>query len=106
MPRRDITHLALEARHLHYLQHLLRKHVPNAEVWAYGSRVRGGWHEGSDLDLVLRNRADLSQSLDGVADLREALSNSTLPLLVDVLDWAQIPEAMRTNILTNYVVVT
>lgn len=33
---------------------LLGQHVPQAEVWAYGSRVNGGAHEGSDLDLVLR----------------------------------------------------
>ena len=35
---------------------LLREHVPNAEVWAYGrSRVNGRCHSGSDLDLVLRS---------------------------------------------------
>ena len=35
---------------------MLREHVPNAEVWAYGrSRVNGRCHSGSDLDLVLRS---------------------------------------------------
>ena len=38
------------------LEALLREHVPNAEVWAYGrSRVNGRCHSGSDLDLVLRS---------------------------------------------------
>ena len=35
---------------------LLREHVPNAVVWAYGrSRVNGRCHSGSDLDLAPRS---------------------------------------------------
>ena len=38
------------------LEALLREHVPNAEVWAYGrSRVNGRCHSGSDLNLVVRS---------------------------------------------------
>ena len=38
------------------LEALLREHVPNAEVWAYGrSRVNGRGHSGSDLNLVVRS---------------------------------------------------
>ena len=36
------------------LEEILREHVPGVEVWAYGSRVSGHSHGGSDLDLVLR----------------------------------------------------
>ena len=36
------------------LEGILREHVPGVEVWAYGSRVSGHSHGGSDLDLVLR----------------------------------------------------
>lgn len=54
MPKLDLTHLMLPSKHLHTLQTLLAQYVPQAEVWAYGSRVTGGAHEGSDLDVVLR----------------------------------------------------
>ena len=38
------------------LEAMLREHVPNAGVRAYGrSRVNGRCHSGSDLDLALRN---------------------------------------------------
>lgn len=77
---------------------LLRTHAPQAEVWAYGSRVSGGSHATSDLDLVLRNPADLAAPQAGWLALREALSESNLPILVDVLDWARIPEAFRREI--------
>ena len=65
--------LFLSNKHLDILQDLLKKYVPNAEVWAYGSRVTGYAHEGSDLDLVLRNRADLSKNIDGWSDLIEGI---------------------------------
>ena len=44
----------LSGRHRRALEALLREHLPDVEVWAYGSRVNGLGHEGSDLDLVLR----------------------------------------------------
>ena len=47
--------LRLYPRHRLLLEALLQKHVPNVEVWAYGSRVNGTAHEASDLDLVLRS---------------------------------------------------
>ena len=36
------------------LEALPHQHVPNAEVWAYGSPVNGRSHYHSDLDLVSR----------------------------------------------------
>ena len=32
---------------------LLQQHIPEAGVWAYGSRVRGDHYPASDLDLVV-----------------------------------------------------
>lgn len=63
------------------------RHVADAEIWAFGSRVNGGAHEGSDLDLVLRNPRDLTRPVQGWLALKEALSDSSLPMLVDVHAW-------------------
>ena len=46
--------LHLLPRHRERLEALLCEHLPDVEVWAYGSRVNGQSHDGSDLDLVLR----------------------------------------------------
>ena len=46
--------LHLLPRHRAQIETLLREHLPGVEVWAYGSRVNGRSHDGSDLDLVLR----------------------------------------------------
>ncbi len=49
--------------HLQILCNLLAKYIPQVELWAYGSCVNGGAHEGSDLDLVLRYSSDLTKDL-------------------------------------------
>lgn len=60
--------------------------------------MNGTAHEGSDLDLVVRNPADLSHPQPDMSELREAFSESNLPILVDLLDWARIPESFRQEI--------
>jgi uncharacterized protein len=104
MPHYDINTLFLSQKHLHILQDLLKKYVPTAEVWAYGSRVTGQAHEGSDLDLILRNATDLSQTVDGWSDLIEAIQNSMLPMIIDIHLWSHLPEAFYPNILEKYVI--
>jgi predicted nucleotidyltransferase len=97
--------LNLKPDHLRLLLDVLRLHAPEAEVWAYGSRVNGGGHDGSDLDLVVRNPARLAQPQKQLGALRDALSESNLPMLVDVLDWARLPEDFRREIERQHVVV-
>ena len=89
--------LDLDPRHLRLLLDLLAENVPGTEVWAYGSRVNHTAHETSDLDLVIRNPQQLEQPLS-LHKLRDALADSNLPILVDVLDWARIPEDFRREI--------
>jgi|SRR5665213_2049131 len=100
MPKLD-----LKPGHLRLLQEILEKHAPDAEVWAYGSRVNGGGHDGSDLDLVVRNPVSLDQPQKQLYALRDALSESNLPMLVDVLDWARLPEDFRREIERQRVIV-
>ena len=96
--------LALPRRYRDQLEALLREHVPGVEVWAYGSRVNGESHDGSDLDLALRGPA--LEPLDGgFNDLLEAIEKSTIPILVQVHDWARLPESFHREIERDYVVV-
>lgn len=102
MPPLEPARLDLAPHHLAALRSLLEQHVPEAEAWAFGSRVNGGAHEGSDLDLVLRNPHDLSAPVEGWADLLEAVQVSALPMLVEVHDWASMPSAFRSSILLSH----
>ena len=76
----------------------------DATVWAYGSRVTGTPGPMSDLDLVVRHRDDPLQRVAGVALLAQALSDSTIPIPIDVRQWAGLPAAFHDEILRGYVV--
>ncbi len=104
MPMRKTAILHLSAPHLEKIVALLRQHAPHAEVWAYGSRVTGGGHEASDLDLVVRNPFDLEIETGEKFALKEALVESDVPIRVDVLDWSRIPVEFRREIEKDYVV--
>ena len=75
---------------------------PTAEVWAYGSRVTGEAHEASDLDLVVRGANLESLPAHCLSSLRLMLTDSNLPILVDVHDWARLPASFHARILTHY----
>ena len=93
----------LQPHHRKQIEALLRQHLSGVEVWAYGSRVNGRSHDGSDLDLVLRG-PDLSPiSYDVLRALRQAFSDSNIPILVDARDWARLPEGFRREIERGYV---
>ena len=78
--------------------------MPGVEVWAYGSRVNGESHEGSDLDLVLRGTG--LQPLGGeYVDLIEAFERSNIPILIQTHDWARLPESFHREIERDYLVV-
>ncbi len=77
------------------VQALLARHLPGAEVWAYGSRANGAAKPWSDLDPVVF--AGPTQQ-NAVADLREAFEESDLPFRVDLFVWDEIPETFRENI--------
>ncbi len=84
------------------LEALLQEHVPDAEVWAYGSRVNGMAHEASDLDLVLRGpNLERIPTLQ-FSDLKEDLQESSIPILVDIHDWARIPKSFHNVIASDY----
>ena len=96
--------LDLPRRYREQIEALLREHVPGVEVWAYGSRVKGKSHKGSDLDLVLRG-PDLQRIDSGqLMDLTEALEESNVPIIVQTHDWARLPERFHREIEREYVV--
>ena len=88
----------LHPRHRAILESLLEAHLPEVEVWAYGSRVNGRGHEGSDLDLVLRAPGLKRIARERLANLEESLRESRIPFLVEAKDWASLPEHFHEEI--------
>lgn len=97
--------LELHPEWLEMISRILATHLPDAEVIAYGSRVTGTAHDGSDLDLVARNRHNPLLQAGNLGAVREAFSESNLPILVDIQDWSRIPDSFREEIVRTGVVV-
>ncbi|MXY16679.1 MAG: nucleotidyltransferase domain-containing protein [Acidobacteria bacterium] len=96
--------LRLASKHRQVLEALLRKHVPDVEAWAYGSRVTGRGHDGSDLDLVLRGPGLKKIPAAHLGDFEEAVRESNIPFLVEARDWARLPKEFHREIERDYVV--
>lgn len=82
---------------------ILQAQVPELEVWAFGSRVKGTAKPYSDLDLALITAHPLSLERSGA--LREAFDESDLPIRVDLVDWATTSASFRKIIEQNKVVI-
>ena len=93
----------LSPAHRAIVERILKEHVQQCEVRAFGSRVAWTAKDFSDLDLAVVDEGPLPwQVLSG---LKEAFEESPLPMRVDVLDWHAISESFREVIERGYVVV-
>ena len=97
--------LNMSPRHRKQIETLLRELLPGIAAWAYGSRVNGSSHPGSDLDLVLRSPTLEPIPSDRLTAFKEAFTASTIPFLMDARDWARLPESFHREIEREYVVV-
>lgn len=95
-----MTAIDIEPRDLATVRAILRRHVPEYEVRAFGSRLRGTNRRNSDLDLAIMTDAPL----DGVrlGELRDEFSESDLPFPVDLVDWASVDGSFRRLIEEQY----
>lgn len=98
--------LHLPPRYLQTVCELLRAHLPDAEVWAYGSRARGDHYAASDLDLVVRMpKKDANTRVSALAEAKDAFADSDLPIIVQIVDWDAVPARFHDEILAAYAVV-
>ena len=95
--------LDVRLEHLKIVQDILSTHIPDREVWAFGSRETGKATETSDLDLAVIGETPLE--FERLAALRDAFSESRLPYKVDVVDWATISETVREIIRKDKIVI-
>jgi len=93
----------IKPTHLQTIKRILAEHVPDCEVRAFGSRVRGKVKGYSDLDLAVVCQNDLRA--ERLRHLKEAFEESDLPFRVDVLDWKRISESFRKVIEQSYEVI-
>ena len=98
-----VTHgIDVTPRQRRTILRLIERHLPETDIWAYGSRAKWTSHPSSDLDLVAFAGPHQRRQ---IADLREAFEESNLPFRVDLFVWDEIPETFREQIDDEHVVV-
>lgn len=93
----------LEPRLLHQIRVILEAHVPQCEVWAFGSRVGASTKRFSDLDLAVVSSTALPTRL--LALLANAFEESDLPIKVDVVDWQSASPAFQQRIAARHEII-
>ena len=81
------------AQDLKIIKQILKKHVPDCEIRAFGSRVTGKAKAYSDLDLVTIGIKRIERK--SMVLLKEAFENSKLNFRVDIVDWHTISKSFR-----------
>lgn len=94
--------LQIEPRHFDVLMGIIEQEIPEAEVWAFGSRVAGDSWECSDIDLAVRGGRF---SLAAITDLRDRLDSSNIPYIVDVVMWDSLRNSVQRSIEENHLAI-
>ncbi len=90
----------LAPQYLSIVKEILTRHVPEYEVWVFGSRVGGRVKPHSDLDLAIITSSPLE--LVRLGELRDAFAESDLPIRVDVVDWFSATDEFKDVIRKKY----
>ena len=98
--------LNIPEKYRRVLVSLLQEHLPGVEVWACGSCVNSHRNDGSDFDLVLRGSELKKIPVDQIGNFEQALRESAIPFLVEVRDWARVPERFHREIEKDHVVLS
>ncbi len=102
-PRPGLPPIDVQPDHWRIVDAILQKHVPQYDIWAFGSRARGAAKPYSDLDLAIITDRPLPLAV--AAALADDFSESDLPWKVDVVDWATTSDGFRRMIETDRVAV-
>ena len=99
-----MTPLILEQPDYDMVLAILRRHIPDKTVWAFGSRVGGKARKYSDLDLVVVGSEPIPSDI--YDKLIEDFDDSELPIRIDLLDWNRIDDNFKPYIQKRHVVLT
>ena len=91
----------LPAEHRALVLAIIRRRLPDARIWVYGSRAKGRARRYSDLDLMLDDHGrPISASVMG--NLDEDFDESDLPIIVELHDLAQTDERFLARVRKDF----
>lgn len=98
--------LRLEPDYLKELLDIIQETIPGVEVRVFGSRAKTGKvRETSDIDLLLKDVGNGKVDTEQWFNFEQVLSDSSIPYVVDVLDWHSLSDVWKREIDKAYVVI-
>lgn len=82
--------------YLEILAQIISEQLPDCEIVLYGSRARKDFREGSDIDIAIRCDTKIDPVV--LSKLRDDIDDSTVPVLIDVVDYYSVSDQMRSEI--------
>jgi predicted nucleotidyltransferase len=93
----------LAPEYLNIIRDILNRFVPGMSVLVFGSRINGKAGKFSDVDLAINSQGKLPANT--ILELKEAFSESDLPIKVDVVDISDISKEFRDIIKKKYIAI-
>lgn len=94
--------LSVKPEYIKMLTDIFDNYCPEAEIWAYGSRIKAQSHDGSDLDLVVK---DFHNNKKSSFELKEIISESNIPFIVDINEFDKLPSSFQDEIKKEYIII-
>ncbi len=79
--------IGLTKRDIATIQGIFRNHPEVTLVYTFGSRAKGTYKTGSDIDLAVMNSG---VSFDAICAIKGELEESSLPYSVDVVNYPEL----------------
>ncbi len=86
----DLNEYGLSVRDMAEIFRILQSQPAIARVHIFGSRAKGSYHAGSDIDLAIMNKG---AGFVVMQRLTEQFRESSLPFVVDLVDYTQLSHA-------------
>jgi predicted nucleotidyltransferase len=91
----------METHYKSQLLTIIKNHIPHCRVWLFGSRARHTHASGSDVDLALD--AGHILGMQEIGTIKEAISQSNIPVFVDIVDIRNVSEDFLNHIKKEWI---
>ena len=84
------------------LLNIINKYIPKCTVYLFGSRARGMFREGSDIDLALDTGCPIELSV--IFRIKNEIEETNIPFFVDVVDVQAASPDFKEQILKDGII--
>ncbi|MBD3273062.1 nucleotidyltransferase domain-containing protein [Candidatus Dependentiae bacterium] len=75
---------------------IIKKKLPNSDVYLFGSRATKTNYTGSDIDIAIDDKEKIDPRI--ILDLYNQIEETTIPFMVDLVDINNISKSLKDRI--------